>query len=130
MDTPGGRILVAEDNAINIMVVRTILEKSGYSVVTVSDGSAALEELSRNHFDLVLMDISMPGVDGVTATRRVRAGEVAEANRDIPIVAVTAHAMAGDRESFMEAGMTDYLSKPYSRGNVLKAVADNLARGR
>ena len=123
-----GRILVAEDNAINVMVVRTILEKAGYSVVTVSDGTAVLDQLSRNDFDLVLMDISMPGVDGVTATRRIREGEVPGANRDIPIIAVTAHAMKGDRESFMEAGMSDYLGKPYSRNSVLETVATHLGR--
>jgi CheY-like chemotaxis protein len=123
-----GRILVAEDNAVNVMVVRTILEKAGYSVITVSDGTAVLDQLSRNDFDLVLMDISMPGVDGVAATRRIREGEVPGANRDIPIIAVTAHAMKGDRESFMEAGMTDYLGKPYSRNSVLEVVATHLGR--
>ncbi len=127
-DATARRILVAEDNAINVMVVRTILEKAGYSVVTVADGNAALEQLSRAHFDLVLMDISMPGVDGVTATRRIRDGQVHGANRNIPIIAVTAHAMKGDRESFVEAGMTDYLGKPYSRNSVLETVAMHLGR--
>ncbi|NBC29226.1 MAG: response regulator [Spirochaetes bacterium] len=122
-------ILVAEDNAINVMVVRTILEKAGYRVTTVSDGKAVLEALGRDSFTLVLMDISMPVVDGVTATRRIRAGEVSDANRDIPIVAVTAHAMQGDREGFVDAGMTDYLSKPYSREAVLKKVASVVDNG-
>jgi PAS domain S-box-containing protein len=115
-------ILVAEDNAINVMVIRTILEKAGYAVTTVSDGDAALEALRDGSFALVLMDISMPGVDGVTATRKIRAGEVSEVNRNIPIIAVTAHAMQGDREGFVDAGMNDYLSKPYSRETVLTKV--------
>jgi PAS domain S-box-containing protein len=122
------RVLVAEDNAINVMVIRTILEKAGYEVHTVSDGNAVLEALSEDHYDLVLMDISMPGVDGITAATRIRAGEIDHADRNVPIIAVTAHAMKGDRESFMEAGMNDYLSKPFSHEAVLRKVAAQVSQ--
>lgn len=122
----GSRILVAEDNAINVMVIRTILEKAGYRVETVSDGQAALTALEQGAYDLVMMDISMPGVDGMTATRRIRRGDIGVTNRDVPIVAVTAHAMQGDRDKFLEAGMNSYLSKPFSRDTVLDVIAETL----
>jgi CheY-like chemotaxis protein len=122
-------VLVAEDNTVNVVVVRTILERAGYEVKTASDGREAIVLLEREPFDLVLMDISMPGMDGVEATRRIREGELAGAAPDIPVVAITAHSMQGDREQFLEAGMTDYLAKPFSKETMLEMVA-RLLRGR
>ncbi len=127
-DSEGGAqhavtILVAEDNSINVLVIRTMLEQEGYSVVCVNSGREALEELGRNpEIKLVLMDISMPDMDGVTATKRIRSGEVAKVDPDIPIIALTAHTMKGAREEFLEAGMNDYIGKPFSRDVVIDRV--------
>ncbi|MFW5880654.1 MAG: response regulator [Spirochaetota bacterium] len=123
------RILVAEDNPINVTVVRTVLERAGYEVDAASTGAEALDLLRARRFDLVFMDISMPSVDGLEATRRIREGEVAGVDRSIPIVAITAHSMQGDRERFLSAGMDDYLAKPFSKHQMLR-IADSLIRDR
>ena len=104
------RILVAEDNQVNQALVLAILNKTGLKVDMVADGSEAISAVMQIPYDLVLMDVQMPEMDGVTATRRIRQlpGEV----RDIPIIALTANAMKGDRELYLEAGMSDYLAKP------------------
>ena len=116
------RILVAEDNAINALVLRKILEKSGYLVETVRSGTAVIEQLKERDFDAVLMDISMPGMDGIATTREVRGGRAAVKNPRIPIVAITAHAMKGDQERFIEAGMDGYIAKPFTRDTVLARI--------
>ncbi len=104
------RVLVAEDNQVNQALVLAILNKTGHKVDMVADGSEAVSAVMRLPYDLVLMDVQMPEMDGVTATRRIRQlpGEVG----DIPIIALTANAMKGDREAYLEAGMSDYLAKP------------------
>ena len=104
------RILVAEDNQVNQALVLAILNKTGHKVDMVADGSEAISAVMQIPYDLVLMDVQMPEMDGVNATRRIRQlpGEV----RDIPIIALTANAMKGDRELYLEAGMSDYLAKP------------------
>lgn len=118
-----GRILVAEDNAINLLVIRTVLEKAGYQVVSVGNGHDAITSLERDRFDLVLMDISMPGMDGVETTRAIRARRGDESIQwDIPIIAISAHSMKGDREHFLQEGMNDYISKPFVRETILNAV--------
>jgi PAS domain S-box-containing protein len=106
------RILLAEDNAINRKVALKTLERMGYHAEPVEDGRAALEALSRRRFDLVLMDVQMPVMDGITATRRIRDEASPVLDHRVPIVALTAHAMAEDREVCLAAGMNDYLSKP------------------
>ena len=108
------KILLAEDDAISVFAVRRILEKQGHSVTTAGDGLQALEELRREHCDLILMDVQMPNVDGVQATRLIREDESLGGKRKVPIVAMTAYAMSGDREKFLEAGMNDYVAKPVS----------------
>ena len=118
-----GRVLVAEDNAINVLVMRTVLERAGYEVTTVADGAAALKELSENTYDIALMDISMPHISGIEATKRIRAGQVGAAGKSMPIVAITAHSMEGDREQFLSDGMDDYLAKPFSKQQMLRMVA-------
>jgi len=123
------RVLIAEDNAVNVLVVRTVLERAGYEVETAANGDEALSLLGRSPFDLVLMDISMPNVDGMEATRRVRAGELSGVDAAVPIVAITAHSMHGDREEFLAAGMDDYLAKPFSKQALLDVVT-RLVRGR
>ena len=105
-----GRILLAEDNAANQLVCRRILERLGYEVESVTDGSQAVALAAKGKFDLVLMDVQMPIMDGIDAARAIR-----ESEKDvrIPIVALTANAMEGDRENCRKAGMDDYLPKPF-----------------
>ena len=104
----GARILVAEDNATNRVVALAQLKKLGYGADAVTDGQQAVESVLRGSYDLVLMDCQMPVMDGYEATRHIRRS----ARSKIPIVALTASAMSGDREPCIEAGMNDYLSKP------------------
>jgi signal transduction histidine kinase/DNA-binding response OmpR family regulator len=108
----GRSVLLAEDNVVNQMLARRLLERLG-AVVTIADtGAAALEQLAVNSYDLVLMDCQMPVLDGYEATQQIRAGAAGEAARGIPIIALTAHALSGDRERCLAAGMNDYLTKP------------------
>jgi PAS domain S-box-containing protein len=118
----GRRILLAEDDPVSAMACMTMLGKHGADATHVQDGRQALETLGKAHFDLVLMDVQMPLVDGVEATRAIRAGQAGEAARDIPIIAMTAYAMAGDRERFLDAGMNAYLAKPLDIADLLEAI--------
>jgi len=104
-------ILLAEDNAINQKVVVRLLQKQGHSVEAAGNGALALKALARDTFDLVLMDLQMPVMNGYDATQAIRAGE-RDTGGHIPVVALTAHAMRGDREICLNAGMDDYLCKP------------------
>lgn len=104
------RLLLVEDNPVNQEVTRDMLEVLGCSVDIASSGKQALEKYAQSTYDLVLMDCQMPEMDGFETTRLIRASETAE----VPIIALTAHAMAGDRELCLAAGMNDYLSKPFS----------------
>jgi PAS domain S-box-containing protein len=121
----GLRILVAEDNAINRALAAGILEKRGHSLVHAADGREAVEAAALEAFDLVFMDVQMPDMDGFEATRRIRESEQAT-DRHTPIAAMTAHAMAGDRERCLAAGMDDYLSKPLETG-ALMALLDRVS---
>ena len=103
------RILIAEDNEKNIKLFRDVLQLSGYETLEASTGEQAIELATRHTPDLVLMDIRLPGTDGLEALRRLREDE---RTADIPVVALTAQAMAGDRERFLEAGFNGYVSKP------------------
>ncbi len=105
------RILYVEDNFQNKRLVRKILSARGYEVLEADDGLTAVELASRERPDLILMDISLPGIDGVEATRRIK---TYPETAGIPIVALTANAMRGDRERFLAAGCDDYLPKPIS----------------
>jgi two-component system sensor histidine kinase/response regulator len=106
------RILIAEDNEINRRIALRILEKSGFAAEAVGNGRLALEALKHDHYDLVLMDVQMPEMDGFEATTAIR--NLASAVREIPIIAMTANAMEGDREKCIASGMDDYISKPVS----------------
>jgi two-component system, sensor histidine kinase and response regulator len=105
------RVLLAEDNRVNQRLAARLLEKRGHRVVLAENGAQALEEIQRQSFDLVLMDVQMPVMDGVQATAAVRQREKATGIH-VPIIAMTAHAMEGDRERFLESGMDGYISKP------------------
>lgn len=107
----GGRILLAEDDIIDRTLAIALLEKQGHEVAVAKDGRAAIHQLERRDFDVVLMDVQMPELDGLEATRLIREGE-AGTLRHVPIIAMTAHALRGDRERCLEAGMDDYVSKP------------------
>lgn len=112
-------VLYVEDNFHNRRLVRKILESKGYTIVEAEDGIAGLEMIRRLRPPLVLMDIGLPGMDGLTVTNLVK-GE--EDLRHIPIIAITASAMAGDRERFLAAGCDDYLSKPIQPIELLAKV--------
>jgi signal transduction histidine kinase/CheY-like chemotaxis protein len=106
------QILVVEDQAVNWMVIDRFLTKRGHHAVNAADGRAALEKLSGGRYDLVLMDCQMPDLDGYDATREIRRREAVESDTRVPIVAMTASAMQGDRERCVAAGMDDYVAKP------------------
>ena len=115
------RILLAEDNLVNQRLTVRMLEKMGHHVVVAQTGEDALKALDAERFDLVLMDVQMPEMDGYAATREIRKRESGRHAR-VPVIAMTAHAMKGDRESCLEAGMDDYLSKPINREVLQQAI--------
>src|SRR5262245_245288 len=123
----GARILLAEDNPVNREVAVGMLEQLGCQVVAVEHGLLAVTESQRARFDLILMDCQMPQMDGFTATQAIRSHEQGTDQRT-PIVALTAHAITGDRERCLAAGMDDYLSKPYTQQQ-LRAVVQRWANG-
>jgi len=120
------RILLAEDNPVNQLVALRLLETRGHAVVVVNDGRAAIAASSRENFDLILMDVQMPEMDGFEATRILREREQAGARR-IPIVAMTAHAMQGDREKCLAAGMQGYVSKPIRPEALFRTIEELIA---
>jgi len=105
------RILVAEDDEVSLFAVRKLLERSGHQVVEARNGREALDLLDGQEFDLIIMDVQMPVMDGLEATRRIRQS-TSPARRDVPIIAMTAYAMIGDREKILAAGMNAYVAKP------------------
>jgi PAS domain S-box-containing protein len=117
------RILVVEDNAVNQLVARALLEKQGHSVVAAGNGKEALTMLQLVPVDLVLMDCQMPVMDGFEATRRIRNGEAGEHNCLLPVIAMTAHAFTQDKDHCLAAGMDDYLTKPVQSAVLARAVA-------
>jgi CheY-like chemotaxis protein len=119
------RILLAEDNLVNQTVAVRLLEKRGYTVVVAGNGRAALAALEQNDFDLVLMDVQMPELDGFETTVAIRAKEELT-GAHIPIIAMTAHALKGDQERCMASGMDGYLSKPIRVEELLAIVEDQL----
>jgi two-component system sensor histidine kinase/response regulator len=119
------RILVAEDNLINQKYASHVLESAGYSTVIAGNGREAIAALEREHFHLVLMDVHMPEMDGFEATSQIRARE-RFTGAHTPIVALTAHAMSGDRDKCLAAGMDAYVSKPIRKAELMQAIANLL----
>ncbi|MEM9589277.1 MAG: response regulator, partial [Planctomycetota bacterium] len=115
------RILLAEDNPVNQKVAVTLLEQRGHRVIVADNGQLVLDLLDRESFDVVLMDVQMPEVDGIDATREIRRREQATGGH-LPVVAMTAHAMEGDRARCLEAGMDGYLPKPFKREELFRVV--------
>jgi len=112
------KILVAEDNPVNMRLTERVLSKLGYSPTKVLNGQDALLTLEQNHYDLVLMDVQMPVMDGLETTRRIRA----ELEQQPVIIAMTANAMQGDREICLHAGMDDYISKPIKLDEIITTL--------
>ncbi len=135
------RVLLVEDHPINRRVATEILKLAGISVETTTDGLEAIEAVRKKSYDAVLMDVQMPGVDGIEATRSIRKWEMMQREQrqwnssdssdfsgsHIPIIAMTAHAMSGDREKCLEAGMDDYVSKPIDRKELFAALRKNIS---
>ncbi|NCC26438.1 MAG: sensor histidine kinase, partial [Deltaproteobacteria bacterium] len=118
----GARVLLAEDNAVNRQVALGLLHKFGVEASVAVNGLEALKALGNETFDLVFMDVQMPELNGVEATKSIRAPKPEGLGLDVPIVAMTAHAMQGDRERFLAVGMNDYISKPISPKEIGKAL--------
>ena len=116
----GLRLLLVEDNAVNRLIARTMLQRDGHEVAEAHDGEEAVRLAAALRFDAVLMDISMPGLDGLQATRAIREGQGASA--DVPIIALTAHAMADEVQRFLQGGMREVLIKPLTRARLAAAL--------
>ncbi len=123
------RLLLAEDNPINQLVALGQLEVLGYQADAAGNGHEVLQSLEKSHYDLILMDCQMPELDGYETSRRIREFESLAGRSPVPIVAVTAHAMKGDREKCLAAGMNDYLSKPFRQDDLAAILSRWLAGG-
>jgi two-component system, cell cycle response regulator DivK len=122
---PGERVLIVEDNEKNMKLVRVVLQATGYSPLEATTGEEAVELALSQAPALVLMDVQLPGIDGVEALERMRQNE---RTASIPVVALTAQAMSGDRERFLEAGFDGYLAKPVDVGALIDAVREHCDR--
>ena len=117
---PNATVLLAEDNKVNQKVVVSILCKAGCEVDVADNGADAIRQIREKHYDLVLMDCQMPIMDGFEATAGIRAMD--EPTRRVPIIALTAHAMKGDKKVCLDSGMDDYLSKPVGRAELIDII--------
>jgi CheY-like chemotaxis protein len=115
-------ILLVEDNIVNQTVAEKILTKAGYTFDTAENGRQALKQLTKRRYDLILMDIRMPEMDGLETTRRIRHPESQVLDRNIPIIAVTANAMQADRQQCLDCGMNDYLAKPIDAAKLIDTI--------
>ncbi|SIQ76361.1 Signal transduction histidine kinase [Alkalispirochaeta americana] len=122
----GLRLLVAEDEAINRLYLVRILEQQGCLVTATENGQEALNQARQNHYDLILMDVSMPEMDGIEATRAIRQWEQDQNRKPQPIIALTAHAFADDITLFLEAGMNSYVPKPYKARQLLQEISNTI----
>lgn len=120
------QLLVVEDNHANQIVIKNTLHYAGYDIDIASNGKEAILMNQEKSYDLIFMDISMPGMDGMIATKNIRT--LSKKHQELPIIALTAHALSGDKERFIQAGMTDYLSKPFNRTKLLECIHHYLSR--
>ena len=123
----GERILIVDDNATNLKLVAYLMRANGYDVETALDAESALEALRVHRPEVILMDIQLPGIDGLELTRRLKADP---ATRDIVIIAVTAYAMKGDQDKALAAGCDDYITKPIDTRGLPEQIARHLAARR
>ncbi len=123
LDLPTMRVLLVEDNRINLMVARKLLERRGHAVGTAGNGRLALEALAAGDYDMVLMDIQMPEMDGISAARAIRSGSWGARDPDVPIVALTAHVFLEEREAFMRASFDAHVTKPFTWASLSQAMA-------
>jgi CheY-like chemotaxis protein len=133
IDSAVPRILVAEDNRVNQKVALQYLRNAGYAATIVSNGQEAIDAIRQHPYELVLMDVQMPVMDGLEATRRIRQAQAAHEpgfNSEIRIVAMTANAMAGDREICLAAGMDDYTAKPLTPSGIKIVLENHLRQNR
>lgn len=120
----GNQVLYIEDNRQNMRLVKKFLRMGGYHMIEASDGLSGIEIAKSEKPDIILMDINLPDIDGVEATKRLKEDPDFEM---VPIIALTANAMHGDRERFLEAGCDDYLSKPVSKSELLEKIGQHLS---
>jgi CheY-like chemotaxis protein len=120
----GERILIVDDNATNLKLVAYLMKANGYEVDTALEAGAALDAIAKHRPDVILMDIQLPGIDGLELTRRLKADP---ATRDIVIIAVTAYAMKGDEDKALAAGCDDYITKPIDTRTLPDTIARHLA---
>ncbi|MBF0443870.1 MAG: response regulator [Oligoflexales bacterium] len=116
-------MLAVEDNETNQIAILALLEQAGVMADCASDGPSAIEAVRKNKYDLILMDIHMPRMDGIETSRQIRTLTSREAVRPPPIIALTADVMAGDRERFIAAGMNDYIPKPINYSNLIEVLS-------
>jgi len=126
-EMPKLKVLLADDNALNLELAMTLLTEQGHEALAVENGVQALEAVKKEQFDVVLMDVQMPIMDGITATRAIRDPNSGALDPTIPILALTAHALKGDRERFIEAGMNDYIAKPIKMSEFYSTIANAVA---
>lgn len=120
------KILVVEDNPVNLELFADLLSVGGYECINTSKGEEAIEIIKKENFDLVLLDIQLPGIDGLTVVKTLKSHET---TRDTKIIALTAYAMKGDRERFLEEGFDGYISKPITMKEFLDAISGYLQGG-
>ena len=128
-ETSGLKLLVAEDNPVNRIFAVKLLSNFGYGVTAVENGKQVLEALAKERFDMVFMDVQMPVMDGLEASKAIRGSDSSGFDPQVPIIAMTAHAMKGDKERFLEAGMNGYVSKPMEVDDLLAAIKRVTAHG-
>ncbi len=121
------KILLAEDHAANVLITSTFLENLGYSCDVASDGREAVEKAKTGSYALILMDVRMPGMDGLEASRQLRLLEKQGSIPGMPIIAITANALSEDREKCLHAGMNDYISKPFTEEELEQTIRKNIS---
>ncbi|MFP4382643.1 MAG: response regulator [Spirochaetia bacterium] len=120
--------MLSEDNLINQKYILSFLEGAGHSVSLAENGTEVLSLLKENRYDVILMDVQMPEMDGMETARRIRSGEAGERNESIPIAALTAYAMKNDRKKFLEAGMNEVIIKPVKKDILNSRIAALMKR--